>query len=369
VRAALFAFAAAFAAGCVASGGLAKRSAAEPGRVGDLSRPLDDYARALKESEDRATLLEYAYALALAGLHGPALVFLDRPAARGGADAACVAGEVFALRGDPALSGEVAFDRAACPAWLAPVAETNRRRYGRPLAAPPRLTPDALARAFREANRRAARGEHWQALDLFTAVLANLPGDYAAVFGRSIELERVGARQAAERMAEAAIAGAEGDEARGAARERLGDLRAGTTGAGGGLGGGTRLLGYFGGNASSTNAGVTGGFRGRAGAFVGSDLDVGVDLGLAFGAARPFTVGVSARDHAKISDTTYGILFAGLQASTGQDTSLGLTYGLGFAHLVPETHSSFDLILEGVWAPSGPSGVSVLFGVTRYFGR
>lgn len=349
----------------------------------DFEKAVSGYAYLLrKDSTDIRLNAEFAYALALSGIHDAALARLDRiwNSNSENQEVNFFAAQVFALMGYDMLAGEFGnrIKAGSIPEWIASKAPVLLEKYGDKTPGA-EMSGDDVVTDFKRANRLTARNFNLMSMALFEEIILEYPGEYLPWVGYSIALEKAGLYDRSEQAVEQAISivrdKPEQDETVRMLEQRLGDIKGRTNATGktalpGGSSdlkpgtGGRRMLAYAGGMISTGFLSL----NGRFGTFLSGVNSISADLGITSSSgATAISLGVSDYFRQKIL-----VGGGGLNVGFGGGSvTLYLKVSAGISLMNKDKSASWDIFLDGL-QPITPNGSVTMFGLSIgrsvYFG-
>lgn len=349
----------------------------------NFTEAVTAYARLAKESKDDIQLnCEYAYALALAGLHDASLARLDR-VWNGISSNPIVnyyAAQLLLLMGRENLSGELLKQVSVQPpAWLASKAPALAEKYKLKNVTPAATGRDELISGFRRANQLAARGALLESLALFDEITSHYPGEYLPFIGYSIALEKAGMMQksigAMEKAVTLAGSGKVPDEQKQMIEKRLAALRSKAASSGPetkpapasvkrGDGNNGQALAYAGGmlakNMVSLNT--------RLGYFVSGSGNLALDLGIS-SLSGTSVVNTGFSFYERYKSMVGGM---GISGSFGNGSAVWyFKISPGFSFMNKSRTASWDIFLDmrKPFKQSYATSLSLSIGRSLYFGK
>jgi len=344
--------------------------------TGQISKAIPIYAQLVdKDNANSALLSEYAYALALGGIHEGALMNLDRAKLLGsfsGKDY-FYAGQVFALLGYNRPAAGL-LNRCFVPKWVYPKYNELYQEYQSNSSM---LQGDSLKILFKRANYLASISMNFQAIALYEQMLEENPDVYLFHVGYSIPLEKVGLNKLAAGELESGISLMSDDSQSAAAKaafnQRLTQLKQQPENAApveqpaftktlNKFSPKTML--YAGGMFSNNNTS----FNARYGVYLSNSFNGSLNMGVSGNStATYFNIGLSGYE--RLGNVV--VIGVGLNDQIGSSSNvLSVVSTLGFSFINSKRNASWDIFFN-VSSPlqqGTSSTVGISIGKSFYFG-
>ena len=341
----------------------------------DITATITQYKEIIDMSPadiDATLLAEYAYALALGGFYDLALINLDRVrnVNSNNIQTYFFAARIFDIIGLKNLSAEL-WPKALAkdtPSWIKFDTQKLVERYKPPTYKPDKIEKENMGNEFSKGNLLLSQGCFFQAANVFNNIITQSPEHYVPYMGYSIALEKIGAPKSAIKELRKAMELAEKQKISVTKtlqiQTRIEELENKVettppqeikTAKSLGLESTGKKMFFVGGNSYSGNTGL----NMRFGTYDNRGGEGGLDLGLNSGA---LSFGVSFRRLIK----NRLVLGSGVKYSGSAFSVLGV---IGVSRELPKSKGSRLEFLVDVETGGSSSTISLVFGVTGYFGK